>query len=248
MTGPSGHTAMRPHDHATLRIPELGPSLGRVIVPWQLGVPWVALDDIREELATQVLELAGAGRAAAERDDRAGALAAAGRRAWEAPWEHAVRRAADRVAETLDGEIERAAWSVRMPRRRRRRLVLTGPERRAIAARLAAGGSPFLAAVAELDAAATQVRAGHPDATPRWQEALRTSARRLEAAWLALEEGAQGERERWAPELAAVARWRPSLWPVVLLWAPLAALLVWLGLVLGGFVPAPAWLAARLGF
>jgi len=45
-----------------------------------------------------------------------------------------------------------------------------------------------------------------------------------------------------------IARWRPSLVPVVLWWLPVAALLVWLGLVLGGYLPAPAWLAARLGF
>jgi len=32
------------------------------------------------------------------------------------------------------------------------------------------------------------------------------------------------------------------------LWAPLAVALVWLGLVLGGYLPAPAWLASRLGF
>ncbi|MGH7645242.1 MAG: hypothetical protein ACREMR_06620, partial [Gemmatimonadales bacterium] len=119
----------------------------------------------------------------------------------------------------------------------------------AIAARLAAGATPFLAAVAALDAAAAEVRARRDDeATTRWQEALRTAARRLEAAWLALEDGLEQERQRWAPELAAVARWRPSLWPVVLLWAPVAALVVWLGLVLGGYVSAPAWLAERLGF
>jgi hypothetical protein len=31
-------------------------------------------------------------------------------------------------------------------------------------------------------------------------------------------------------------------------WAPLAAVLLWLGLVIGGYLPAPAWLSARLGF
>jgi len=56
------------------------------------------------------------------------------------------------------------------------------------------------------------------------------------------------EQRRWAEEIDAVARWRPSLWPLIALWTPLAIALVWLGLVLGGYVPAPAWLAARLGF
>ncbi len=81
-----------------------------------------------------------------------------------------------------------------------------------------------------------------------WQEALRTAARRLEAAWLALEQQVAAERGRWDAELDEIARWRPSLVPVVLWWLPVAALLVWLGLVLGGYLPAPAWLAARLGF
>src|SRR2546427_3090727 len=81
-----------------------------------------------------------------------------------------------------------------------------------------------------------------------WQEALRAAARRLEAAWLALEDEVAAERQRWAPEIADVAAWRPALWPVFVLWVPLAALLLWLGLVLGGYLGAPAWLAARLGF
>jgi hypothetical protein len=81
-----------------------------------------------------------------------------------------------------------------------------------------------------------------------WQDALRAAGRRLEAAWLALEAAVAEERRRWAEELDALARWRPPLWPVLALWTPLALALGWLGLVWGGFVAAPAWLAARLGF
>ena len=47
-----------------LRVPELAPSLGRVLVPRRLVDPWVPLDDIREELATRVIELGGEARAA----------------------------------------------------------------------------------------------------------------------------------------------------------------------------------------
>src|SRR6266581_8694444 len=77
---------------------------------------------------------------------------------------------------------------------------------------------------------------------------IRTAARRLEAAWLALEAEVAAERRRWDGEIEAVARWRLPLWPLLALWTPLAAALVWLGLVLGGYLPAPAWFAARLGF
>jgi len=234
-----------------LRVPELAPSLGRLLVPRRLEEPWVPLDDIREELATRVMELGGEARAAAAREDRDRVLDAVSRRAWLAAWEGAVQRSAERVAAAVDGAIERAARRVRMPGRPRRRLLLAGSEKRAIAARLAAGGEALVAALDALDAVAARVRdasvldkAAHAD----WQEALRTSARRLEAAWLALETQVADEQRRWAEEIDAVARWRPSLWPLIALWTPLAIALVWLGLVLGGYVPAPAWLAARLGF
>src|SRR2546428_475548 len=130
-----------------LRVPELAPSLGRVLVPRRLPGPWVPLDDIRGELATRVLE-----------------------------------------ASVLDKEIH-----------------------------------------------------------AEWQEALRTAARRLEAAWLALEDVVAEEQRRWTPEIDAVAAWRPSLWPLFTVWVPLTLLLLWLGLVLGGYLAAPAWLARRLG-
>src|SRR3989441_5761115 len=119
-----------------LRVPELAPSLGRVIVPRRLFDPWVPLDDIREELATRVLELGGDGRATAAREaegnqDRGRILEVTGRRAWAAAWEHAVRRAGARVADALDAEMTRTARQVRLPRRRRRRHLLTSAEKRA---------------------------------------------------------------------------------------------------------------------
>lgn len=230
-----------------LRLPELAPSLGRIIVPRRLFDPWVPLDDIREELATRALELGGEGRAV----ERERVLEVTGRRAWAAAWDHAVRRAGARVAAALDAELLRTAKRVRLPRGKRRRALLANAEKRAIVARLGTGGGPFVAALDALDAAAA--RAGdasvlEKDAHAEWQEALRTVARRLEAAWLALEAEVEMERERWEPELQALGAWRPKLWPVIALWVPFAALLVWLGLILGGYVSAPAWLAARLGF
>lgn len=236
-----------------LRVPELAPSLGRVIVPRRMEQPWVPLDDIREELATRVLELGGEGRAAAARDDadRSRVLEMTGRRAWAAAWDHAVRRAALRVAEALDAELTRTARRVRMPKRRLRKHLLTNAEKRAIAARLGTGGAAFVAALDELEEAAARVAEAsvlEKDAHATWQEALRTVARRLEAAWLTLETEVQEERRRWNTEIGMLAAWKPSLWPVFAVWTPAAAALIWLGLILGGYVAAPAWLAARLGF
>ena len=234
-----------------LRVPELAPSLGRLLVPRRLEPPWVPLDDVREELATGVLELGGEARAAAVREERERVLDAVSRRAWLGAWERAVRRAGERVSAAVDAELEHAAQRVRMPRLLRRRRLLSPSEQRAIAARLASGGEGLIAALDVLDAAAAQARdASVLDkvAHAEWQEALRTAARRLEAAWLSLEAGVADEQRRWAGEVEAVARWRPPLWPVLALGVPLAAALIWVGLVLGGYLPAPAWLAARLGF
>jgi hypothetical protein len=234
-----------------LRVPELAPSLGRILVPRRVAAAWVPLDDIREALATNVIELGGEARAAAAREDRERVLEAVSRRAWLAAWERAVRRVAERVTRALDDRIERAARRVRMPQRRWRRRLLSAPEKRAIAARLASGGEPLVAALDTLDAVAARVRDASvldKDAHGEWQEALCGATRRLEAAWLALEAVAADEEPRWGPEIEALERWRPSLWPVLVAWTPLAAGLLWLGLVWGGYLPAPAWLATLLGF
>lgn len=234
-----------------LRVPELAPSLGRIIVPRRQKEPWVPLDDIREELATRVLELGGEGRAAAVREDRAVVLETTSRRAWAAAWDQAVRRAAARVADAIDAELTRTAQRVRLPRRRLRKLLLTSGEKRAIVARLGTGGGTFVAALDELETAAARAADAsvlEKDAHAAWQDALRTVARRLEAAWLALEEEVEEEHRRWQPEIDTLAQWRPKLWPVLVAWIPLGVLLLWLGLVMGGYLPAPAWLAALLGF
>lgn len=234
-----------------LRVPELAPSLGRLLVPRRLAEPWVPLDDVREELATRIIEQGGEARGAAARDQREHVLEVLGRRAWLAAWERAVRRTAERVAEALDHAIAEAARRVRMPRRRWRRRLLSGGERRAIAARLGSGAERFVAALDALDAAADRARQASvldKEAHVEWQEALRAAARRLEAAWLALEDELGAEARRWAPEIAAVATWRPSLWPIFAFWTPLAAASIWLGLIFGGYLPAPSWLATRLGF
>lgn len=234
-----------------LRVPELAPSLGRVLVPRHVTEPWVPLVDIREELATRIIELGGEARGAAAREKREQVLEALSRRAWLAAWERAVRRSAERVAEALDHAIADAARRVRMPRHEWRRRLLSGGERRAIAARLGSGAERFVAALDALDGAADRARQASvldKEAHVEWQDALRAAARRLEAAWLALEDETAAEARRWSPEIEAVAVWRPSLWPIFALWTPLAAVGIWLALVLGGYVPAPPWLAGPLGF
>lgn len=234
-----------------LVVPEVGPALGRLIVPRRLAEPWVALDDVRETLATAVIECTGMARRDAADDAPARALDQLSRDALRGAWEEAVRQAAERVAAALDRELAQAARRVRMPRRRHQGLGVTAAERRALAARLASGSEEYLRALDAFDRSTDLLRLawpGDPDTRREWQEGLLLAARRLEAAWLALEAQVDQERTRWAPELQAILSWRPSLWPIFAIWVPLAALAVWLGLTIGGYLPAPAWLAERLGF
>src|SRR3989440_2766538 len=129
-----------------LRVPELASSLGRLLVPRRLEEPWVPLDDLREDLATRVMELAGQARAAAGRDERAQVLESVSRRAWLAAWEATVRRAGGRVTAPLAGGVERAARRGRMPARPRRPRPLTGAEKRAVTPPPAPRGATLLAA------------------------------------------------------------------------------------------------------
>jgi uncharacterized protein YukE len=236
-------------------VPELGPCLGRLIVPRRVTELWVPLDDVREALATSVMECAGTARRDASNGAKGGggarALAALDRDAWTHAWEEAVRRAADRIVAVLDRTIETEAKRVRMPRRRQRLLIVSPVERRAIAARLASGGDTLDEALNQV-ASATETLArswpGDAAAQDAWRAAQEAAARRLEAAWLLLEGQVEQERARWTGEMDAVKSWRPSLVPVFVIWAPLAAIGIWLGLVLGGYLPAPQWLAALLGF
>jgi uncharacterized protein YukE len=235
----------------TLDVPQLGPALGRLILPRRLSEPWVPLDDVREGLATGVLESAGTARRDAADGAPARALVALDRSAWSRAWEDAVRRAAERVVSALDRTLEMEAHRVRMPGRWQRQLAVSATERRAIAARLASGGDGLEAALEAVARVTEMLQQGWPGddaAREEWRAAQETTARRLEAAWLALEAQVERERGRWTAEIDAVRTWRPSLWPVFALWSPLAALAIWLGLVLGGYLPAPQWLAVLLGF
>ena len=85
-------------------------------------------------------------------------------------------------------------------------------------------------------------------AATRWREALSAAARRLESAWLALEEAAGVEQRRWAAEIAQVRAWHRPRWP---LWAITALVLTaagYVGLVLGGYLPAPSALQGLTAF
>ncbi len=226
-----------------LQVPELGPALGRLVAPppGPAAAHWIPLDDIRLALVTQVFELAGDARRWAREGDRELALATLDREAWTTAWRVAVGSVAQRAAGAISERLLSAAAEARIPTRRARRLVLDQRETLALAGRLGRGTAGLEEALATLErsvAAARHDRAGGEGARA-WQEALGGCARRLEAAWLALEEALQAEWRSWESEVEAVRRWHRPRWPLIAIVAVVFGLAAWLGLVLGGYLPVP---------
>lgn len=228
---------------ATALVPELGPALGRVCA--RAGPApgrWVWVDDIRLELATRIFELAGAARAFADADDRPAAVSSLNRQAWLSEWEHAVSEASARIARAVNARLEAAGREARLPPRRRAELLLAEPDRHAISGRLGAGSLPFLLALGLLEQivpAASAPGARGSAAVAEWQEAILSAARRLESAWLALEAAAVQEEALWTPEIDRVRAWRRPSWPLWAVTAIVLASATYLGLVFGGYIPAP---------
>jgi hypothetical protein len=228
-----------------LSIPELGPALGRLVAPPHAppGAPpqWVPLEDLRLGLVSQLFELAGDARRWAREGDRELALATLNREAWETAWSRAVHVVTERAAAAIGDRLRAAAREARLPARRAAALPFDAGETRALSARLAQGAGGFHEALAQLDRLAHQVRSERApaDAVQAWQEALLAAARRLEAAWLALEDALAREWQVWEQEVEDLRRWRRPLWPLLLGGVIVIGFLLGAGLILGGYLPAP---------
>lgn len=229
-----------------LRVPELGSSLGRLVTGTGRYPSGLALDAVRVRLATRVMEDAGEARRLAARDEREAALATVGRAAWLEAWEEAVAAVADLIVARVSEHLDAEADAVHMPRRLRRAYRMDAVDERALRARLGSAGVGLVSALDWMDRCAEQARyatARERAAVEAWQQALTTCARRLEDAWLALEAAVETELGRWERVADQVAAWRKPLWPVVAVGAVALGAAVWLGLVLGGYVPPPRWFA-----
>ena len=229
-----------------LRVPELGPSLGRLVAGTSARGGSLPLDGVRYRLATRIFEGAGEARCLAAGDERAAALAAIGRATWQAAWDEAVMGVAEMLVHRVASHLEAEARAVRMGPRRRARLPFDAKERRALAARLGSAGAELMPALDSLDrlsAGALNATGLEPDAVANWQDALKLAARRLEAAWLALVDTVETELVRCMAAADEVARWRKPMWPVGVGGGAAMVLALWLGLVFGGYLEAPDWLA-----
>lgn len=230
---------------SALVIPELGPPLGRLVAPPPPapGSPagWIRLDDIRITLVTQLFELLADARRWAREGDRELALATVNREAWEGVWSKAVQEVAQRAGAAISDRMVAAAKEVRLPAKRIANLTLDAVEVRALAARLAHGSAPLQQSLVALDQSASLARSDRApaDAVIAWQDALTTAARRLEAAWIALDEALAKEWRAWETEVEDLRRWQRARWPLVLTGVTLFAVALYLGLVLGGYLPVP---------
>ncbi len=228
-----------------VRIPELGPHLGKLVTGTGNQPGGVALDEVRIELVTRVMELAGEARELAAREKRWPAFETLGREAWLSVWDRAVDRTATLLLERFQAAIQMEARAAGMPRRLIKRILPDEGERRALKARLASAGTvlvPVLDRIESLAREAAKATPAERAGFEEWQEALKAAARKLEAAWLVLEEQVEREARRWEEVARVVSAWRRPLWPVMLVTSLGLGAAVWLGLVLGGYLPFPDWL------
>ncbi len=227
-----------------LRIPELGPSLGKLITGTGRNMKGLSLDSQRYRLATKIIEMGGEARRLAANSARSPALTSLGRDAWLAAWEEAVGPIAEELVDRLTAHLEAEAAVVRMPRRLRSRVAIDEVERRAMGARLGSAGAELIPALDEIERRGAMLLDGAvPDRgnLGAWQQAQLTAARRMEEAWMALEDAADHEIGVWRKAADEISRWRKPLWPVYLVGVLGSAVAAWGGLVWGGVIPLPTW-------
>jgi hypothetical protein len=192
------------------------------------GVPGV--DEARLELVSTILSHAGLARERRSLGDAAGSAVAIEGRTWLEAWRTAAASAAERVLDEITARLNAAAVVSRMPTRRLARELPGEEDRRVLRARLDATGMGLEAAAANLQGPSLRI------------DHLRRVAGELELAWAALCRVVRVELETWNDRVARVRAWRRP-WTGFAVGSAIAlALAIWLGLVLGGFVPVPGWL------
>jgi hypothetical protein len=226
-------------------VPELGPSLGKLLsVSVKAGgEDW--LDPIRYRLGTRIIESGGEARRLAANDERSATVAAIGREIWKQAWDEAVTSASELLISRLETHLEAEAVAVRMGRRARARLRFNPQAKRILTARLGATGADLIPVLDELEAHAERAVTAsglEPEAVRDWQQTLGAAGRRLESAWFALERTVEDEVAKGLSDADRVASWRKPAWPVVAVGVVSVSLVFWFGLVLGGYIASPRWL------
>lgn len=228
-----------------LRIPELGPSFGKLVTGTGRTPGGLDLSAARHQLVTRMFDHAGEARRLAANGERAAAISGLARASWLGAWEEAVAGVADAVWNSVDLRLTRGADAVAMPPERRNVMFPGAGEKRALVVRLGSAGAGLVRALDDLERrgnAALEATSLERTDMDAWLGALATAARRLEAGWIELEDRVEGELAQFDALITRVAAWRKPLWPVWVSGIVALGLAVWLGLVLGGYVPAPGFL------
>ncbi len=219
------------HPPTMIRFPELGPFLGHLASPDAPASRDPELEPVRLAMLSTLFERAGQARALLASGDLAGARAVLAREAWLGIWETAVAGAAAALLSGIERRLRDAAAVSRLPRGKVTTLLPGAEDRRILRARLASAGIGLEQATLELARTALE-----------WDEAIRRSAGELTGAWDRMLALARQEREFWDRRIADVRAWRRPWRPLILSATALLLLAVWLGLVLGGYLPVPSFL------
>lgn len=195
------------------QVSEFGPWLGVVAGPRPRPAPGqISLDTARMTLLGRLLDEAH--RPAPD---------------WLAPWTQVTETVAAQVVDSLRVRAAAAAAASHAPERVARIAHLGDDDVRIVQARIASTGIPLEQAVAALPAGAA------------FDRAFPAVGGAVEESWLGLERMVATVVGEWAPHIATVATWRRPTTP---LWIGTAVALtgaILLGLVVGGYLPAPGW-------
>lgn len=207
-------------------VPELGPLLGRLAHPAPRGPAILPLDDLRFDLLSALY--ARRGLALRHHADGKPDLARhqLSREAWLAVWRESAGKVAARVWERLDLELQAAAAEARVPVAVLERLRPDEEERRVTRNRLESAGIPL-------------EQVPPPESSADWEAGLLRAAMALDESWERLEQVIREELGHHAAAVGQVRRWRRPRRPLLVASVAGVALLVLLGLSVGGYLPAP---------
>lgn len=149
-----------------------------------------------------------------------------GAAAWRAAWEDAVGKAVRATVTAINEATAEAAARSLAPERVVRPAQPDPDDVRMIQARLGSAGIPLETATAQGDGADVP---------------LSRLGGALEEAWLELEELVAATVREWLPRARVVAAWRRPRGPLWIGTAALLLLALVTGLMLGGYLPPPAW-------
>ena len=144
---------------------------------------------------------------------------------WPRAWQEAMAAIRDRVIDGATAELEAAGRRSRYPGSRLAGALPDAQARERLLNRLLAEGIPV-----------ERLAGGPVDA-----EGIRRRGAALELAWDGAVAVAGGEAARWRALATRVAEWRRPWRPLIIAGAVVTSLGVAVALVLGGYLPAPAW-------